>query len=73
MRGLAARNYLRNVFRSGSYHPLTVSGEQANHVITFVRHKGEHTVLTVVPRFFDWARSALQAAHRQIGMGRYCD
>ncbi len=51
MRGLAARNYFRNVFRSGRYQPLTVTGEQANHVVAFIRHKGEHTVITVVPRF----------------------
>ncbi len=51
LRGLAARNYFRNVFRSGSYHPLTVTGEYADHAIAFVRHKGEHTVVTVVPRF----------------------
>ncbi len=51
MRGLAARNYFRNVFRSGTYHPLTVTGEKADHIIAFARHKGEHTVITVVPRF----------------------
>ena len=51
LRGLAARNYFRNVFRSGTYHPVTVTGEQADRVIAFVRHKGEHTAVTVVPRF----------------------
>ncbi|MGC1308513.1 MAG: malto-oligosyltrehalose synthase [Phormidesmis sp.] len=51
LRGLAARNYFRNVFRSGIYHPLTVTGEHAERVIAYVRHKGEHTVVTVVPRF----------------------
>lgn len=51
LRGLAARNYFRNVFRSGTYHPITVIGEHADHVIAFIRHKGEHTVVTVVPRF----------------------
>jgi (1->4)-alpha-D-glucan 1-alpha-D-glucosylmutase len=51
LRGLAARNYFRNVFRSGAYHPLTATGEQAEHVVAFIRHKGEHTVVTVVPRF----------------------
>lgn len=51
MRGLAARNYFRNVFRSGTYHPLTVTGAKADHIIAFARHKGEHTVITVVPRF----------------------
>ena len=51
LRGLAARNYFRNVFRSGGYHPLKVTGEKADHVIAFARHKGEHTVITVVPRF----------------------
>ena len=51
LRGLAARNYFRNVFRSGTYHPLEVTGEHANNVIAFVRHKGEHTVITLVPRF----------------------
>jgi (1->4)-alpha-D-glucan 1-alpha-D-glucosylmutase len=51
LRGLAARNYFRNVFRSGSYHPLTITGEHADCIIAFARHKGEHTVITVVPRF----------------------
>lgn len=51
LRGLAARNYFRNVFRSGSYLPLTVTGDRADHVIAFARHKGEHTVVTIVPRF----------------------
>lgn len=51
LRGLAARNYFRNVFRSGAYDSLATTGEQADHVIAFVRHKGEHTVVTVVPRF----------------------
>jgi len=51
LRGLAARNYFRNVFRSGTYHPVTVTGEHAERVIAFVRHKGEHTVITLVPRF----------------------
>ena len=50
-RGLAARNYFRNVFRGGLYQPLTVTGEQSEHVIAYARHKGEHTVITVVPRF----------------------
>ncbi|MEM9088924.1 MAG: malto-oligosyltrehalose synthase [Cyanobacteria bacterium P01_F01_bin.53] len=51
LRGLAARNYFRNVFRGGAYHPLTVTGEKADHVVAFMRHKGEHTVITIVPRF----------------------
>ncbi|MGB7250995.1 MAG: malto-oligosyltrehalose synthase, partial [Phormidesmis sp.] len=51
MRGLAARNYFRNVFRGGGYSPVTVSGEHADRVVAFARHKGEHTVVTVVPRF----------------------
>ncbi|MFK8183979.1 MAG: malto-oligosyltrehalose synthase [Phormidesmis sp.] len=51
LRGLAARNYFRNVFRSGTYHPLSLSGDHADRAIAFVRHKGEHTVITLVPRF----------------------
>ncbi|MEL6813740.1 MAG: malto-oligosyltrehalose synthase [Cyanobacteria bacterium J06598_3] len=51
LRGLAARNYFRNVFRGGAYLPLKVTGEKADHIIAFARHKGEHTVITVVPRF----------------------
>lgn len=51
LRGLAARNYFRNVFRSGTYQALKVTGERADHVVAFIRHKGEHTVITVVPRF----------------------
>ncbi|MEO1394199.1 MAG: malto-oligosyltrehalose synthase [Cyanobacteria bacterium J06634_5] len=51
LRGLAARNYFRNVFRGGAYRPLTIVGQQAENVVAFTRHKGEHTVITVVPRF----------------------
>ena len=51
LRGLAARNYFRNIFRSGTYHPLTVTGEHADKAIAFMRHKGEHTAITLVPRF----------------------
>ena len=50
-RGLAARNYFRNVFRGGIYQPLTVTGDKAEHIIAFARHKGEHTAITVAPRF----------------------
>ena len=51
LRGLAARNYFRNVFRSGTYRPIKATGTFANNVVAFARHKGEHTVITLVPRF----------------------
>ena len=51
VRGLAARNYFRNVFRSGDYRPLTATGQHADHVIAYARHKGEHTLVILVPRF----------------------
>lgn len=50
-RGLAARNYFRNVFRSGAYIPLKVSGEHAESVVAYARHQGEHTLVVVVSRF----------------------
>ncbi len=50
-RGLAARNYFRNVFRSGAYTPLKVTGEHAESVVAYARHQGEHTLIVVVPRF----------------------
>ncbi|MGB3786587.1 MAG: malto-oligosyltrehalose synthase [Phormidesmis sp.] len=51
LRGLAARNYFRNVFRSGAYIPLKVTGEHAESVVAYARHQGEHTLVVVVPRF----------------------
>ncbi|MGF1570676.1 MAG: malto-oligosyltrehalose synthase [Nodosilinea sp.] len=50
-RGLAARNSFRNVFKDGSYQPLTVTGEHAERVIAFARYQGEQTVVTLVPRW----------------------
>ncbi len=49
---LALRQRWSDVFLQGSYLPLTVKGEQAAHVCAYARITGEHTVITIAPRFF---------------------
>lgn len=50
-RTLAARQRFRAVFEHGTYCPIVVDGERADHVVAFARiHQGQAT-LTVVPRF----------------------
>jgi (1->4)-alpha-D-glucan 1-alpha-D-glucosylmutase len=48
---LGFRRAQRELFERGSYHPLTVLGERAQHVIAYVRRLEQRWVLVVVPRF----------------------
>jgi malto-oligosyltrehalose synthase len=47
---LHARRAASDLFRSGDYQPLTVSGERADHVVALERRHGERSVIAVVPR-----------------------
>ncbi|MDO9225290.1 MAG: 4-alpha-glucanotransferase [Pseudomonadota bacterium] len=47
---LALRQQWPEVFRDGSYLPLTVSGERALHACAYARRHGDHTLITLVPR-----------------------
>jgi (1->4)-alpha-D-glucan 1-alpha-D-glucosylmutase len=49
-RGLAYRREHAQLFRSGDYVPLEISGARANHVCAFARAHGEEEVIVVVPR-----------------------
>jgi (1->4)-alpha-D-glucan 1-alpha-D-glucosylmutase len=46
---LAVRNAAPNLFALGSYHPLVVEGEQAAHVLAFLRRNGAQRMVVVVP------------------------
>ena len=48
---LAARFLYVDLFQSGDYSPVRVTGEFENHVVAFLRRAGNHYSLTVVPRF----------------------
>ena len=47
---LALRRSKPKLFADGSYEPLEVRGELADHVIAFARRLGSDTAITVVPR-----------------------
>jgi (1->4)-alpha-D-glucan 1-alpha-D-glucosylmutase len=47
---LSARAQHRALFLHGDYQPLTVEGEQADHVIAFLRRNHHDFLLVVVPR-----------------------
>ncbi|MGF1457566.1 MAG: malto-oligosyltrehalose synthase [Leptolyngbyaceae cyanobacterium] len=48
---LATRVAHRDIFQSGDYIPVRVTGQYDNHVIAFLRRAGSQYALTVVPRF----------------------
>jgi (1->4)-alpha-D-glucan 1-alpha-D-glucosylmutase len=50
-RALATRAELPEVFRRGEYIPLGGSGRHEQHVIAFLRRRGDENVLIAVPRF----------------------
>jgi (1->4)-alpha-D-glucan 1-alpha-D-glucosylmutase len=49
---LKLRNEFPNVFASGDYEPLEVSGRDRDHVIAFARRRGRHAVITAVARWY---------------------
>jgi (1->4)-alpha-D-glucan 1-alpha-D-glucosylmutase len=49
---LELRERWPEVFLQGSYLPLAVKGEHAAHLCAYARIAGEHTVITLAPRFF---------------------
>jgi (1->4)-alpha-D-glucan 1-alpha-D-glucosylmutase len=49
---LKLRNEFANVFASGDYEPLEVSGRDRDHVIAFARRRGRHAVITAVARWY---------------------
>ena len=53
-KALRLRNERGDLFREGSYIPLSVSGARASHVVAFLRTLGQSSILVVVPRL--WAR-----------------
>jgi (1->4)-alpha-D-glucan 1-alpha-D-glucosylmutase len=49
---LRVRAEYRELFRSGTYLPLTARGKHRNHIIAFARNHKNLWSVTVVPRFF---------------------
>jgi (1->4)-alpha-D-glucan 1-alpha-D-glucosylmutase len=47
---LASRNRIPELFRSGSYEPLTVEGPAAEHIIAFQRRSGDTAIVVVASR-----------------------
>ena len=49
---LRLRNQLADVFASGDYEPLEVSGPLRDHVVAFARRRGRHAVIAAVARWY---------------------
>jgi len=47
---LACRREFPEVFLDGDYQPVAVEGDQAGHVIAFIRRQGSRLILVVAPR-----------------------
>ncbi len=50
---LMLRNSVPQLFREGSYEPLRIAGERAEHVIAFLRRDSQSTAIIAVGRWFD--------------------
>ncbi|NMF84372.1 malto-oligosyltrehalose synthase [Nodosilinea sp. P-1105] len=50
-RALAARRQYQAVFERGDYQPISVEGEQADHIVAFSRTYKGQSAIAVVPRF----------------------
>jgi (1->4)-alpha-D-glucan 1-alpha-D-glucosylmutase len=48
---LKARQKYAELFQNGSYHPLTVTGTFANHIIAFARQHQDKIAIVIAPRF----------------------
>ncbi|MBF0351167.1 MAG: malto-oligosyltrehalose synthase [SAR324 cluster bacterium] len=62
---LQLRNTLNDLFRSGQYHPLQISGQYSGHVCAFSRTLGTQTMIVVVPIFF----AALSEGGKRMPLG----
>lgn len=51
MRALNFRREHQELFRSGSYTPLTVANEKQEHVVAFARSHEDRAIVVAVPRF----------------------
>ncbi|MCL7486544.1 MAG: malto-oligosyltrehalose synthase [Desulfobulbaceae bacterium] len=47
---LSHRRQHKELFETGTYLPLQARGSKKEHLCAFLRHKGEKTIITVVPR-----------------------
>jgi (1->4)-alpha-D-glucan 1-alpha-D-glucosylmutase len=64
-RGLALRKANPELFQEGEYVPLEIVGDQADHVVAFLRRRGDAAVLAVAPRL----SAALTTPERPIPCG----
>jgi (1->4)-alpha-D-glucan 1-alpha-D-glucosylmutase len=51
MRALNLRREHQDLFRAGSYTPLTAANEKQEHVVAFVRSYEDRAIVVAVPRF----------------------
>ncbi len=65
MKTLQLRKVLHDVFTSGSYLPLQVSGDRSQHVCAFARVKGGHFLIAVAPRLY----ATLLEGRRSLPLG----
>jgi (1->4)-alpha-D-glucan 1-alpha-D-glucosylmutase len=49
--GMRLRRARPDLFREGSYEPLSAEGPAARHVVAFARQLGSHALVVAVPRF----------------------
>ncbi|MFM6205939.1 MAG: malto-oligosyltrehalose synthase, partial [Planktothrix sp.] len=49
--GLSVRKQYLEVYQQGSYIPLEITGDYAQHILAFGRAYGQQIIITVVPRF----------------------
>lgn len=86
-RGLAARRGHPELFAEGEYLPLETKGEGADHVVAFVRRRGDDAAIVIVPRLTlrlagdptvpptggrVWSDTALHLPERLAGAGWRC-
>jgi malto-oligosyltrehalose synthase len=65
-RALALRARKPALFADGGYEPVAAEGPAANHVVSFVRRRGQHWLLVAVPRL----PFAMQQGSRDLTLGR---
>jgi (1->4)-alpha-D-glucan 1-alpha-D-glucosylmutase len=70
-KALQVRHQLRSVFLAGDYAPLSVTGEKADHLVTFARRYKNSAVLVAVPRLC--ARLLSEPASLPMGSGVWKD
>ena len=64
--GLRLRRSLPDLFLEGDYQPVTIEGDQADHVVAYARRFQESSVLVVIPRLL--GSVMIHQEHAPIGV-----